>query len=422
MATHRFRQRQPFLPPGLRFRILRLIRIHHRQRRILTQILTQIQAQTQILHLRLHCRLHLLHRLLHQTQTRHQGTRSSLLSRVPVRRGAQRLRALCLGKNPSAYLSERELGDVPCRMEPLLDPHALPPDHRSGYVAIIGAPNVGKSTLMNHILGRKLSIVTERPSTTRNRVLGIYSDEVNQIVFLDTPGVVRPRYLLHEKMMHDVDRSVADADILLFMVDATEPAPTHDARGALDRIDRSTKPALLVLNKMDLILPEKALPLVEQYAGVRAFEEVVPVSAKTGKGMDVLMEQVKQRLPLGPPYYPKDQLSEHPERFFIAEIVREAIFNRFREEIPYSTQVMVVTYETRQAGKDFIDCEIVVERDAQKGILIGKGGKALKNLGAAARKGIEEFLGKPVYLQLHVKTRSGWRNKEGMLRNYGFGR
>ena len=307
-------------------------------------------------------------------------------------------------------------------MEPILDPQAIPPDHRSGYVAIIGAPNVGKSTLMNHILGRKLSIVTARPSTTRNRVLGIHSDEASQIVFLDTPGVVRPRYRLHELMMKDVDRSVADADILLFMADATEPAPTRDARSALSRIERTTTPALLVLNKMDLLLPEHALPLVEMYSGIGAFEEVIPVSAKTGKGMNVLMAQVMQRLPLGPPYYPKDQLSEHPERFFIAEIVREAIFNRFREEVPYSTQVNVMTYEARETGKDFIDCEIVVERDAQKGILIGKGGKALKGLGADARKGIEEFVGKSVYLQLHVKTRADWRNKEGMLRSYGFGK
>ena len=306
-------------------------------------------------------------------------------------------------------------------MEPLLDPHSIPPDHRSGYVAIIGAPNVGKSTLMNHILGRKLSIVTERPSTTRNRVLGIHSDEMSQIVFLDTPGVVRPRYLLHEMMMRDVDRSVADADILLFMADATEP-PTHDAKSALNRIERSPTPALLVLNKMDLILPEKALPLVEHYAEARAFEEVIPVSAKTGKGVDVLMKHVRKRLPQGPPYYPKDQLSEYPERFFIAEIVREAIFNRFRDEVPYSTQVNVMTYEERDAGKDFIDCEIVVERDAQKGILIGKGGKALKGLGADARKGIEEFVGKSVYLQLHVKTRADWRNKQGMLKSYGFGK
>ncbi len=307
-------------------------------------------------------------------------------------------------------------------MEPILDLHAIPHDHRSGYVAIIGAPNVGKSTLMNHILGRKLSIVTERPSTTRNRVLGIRSDERSQIIFLDTPGVVRPRYRLHELMMQDVDRSVADADILLFMTDATEPAPTHDARGALDRIERSAAPALLILNKMDLILPEKALPLVNLYTELRAFEEVFPVSAKTGKGVDVLTKEVARRLPVGPPYYPKDQLSEHPERFFIAEIVREAIFNRFRDEVPYSTQVNVVTYESRETGKDFIDCEIVVERDAQKGILIGKGGKALKGLGADARKGIEEFLGTSVYLQLHVKTRTDWRNKEGMLRSYGFGK
>ena len=307
-------------------------------------------------------------------------------------------------------------------MEPVLDITAIPEGHRSGYVAIVGAPNVGKSTLMNTILGRKLSIVTAKPSTTRNRVLGIYSEDACQIIFLDTPGVVRPRYRLHELMMADVTRSVADADIIVFMADATEPAPTHDAKAAIEQTISVDAPALLLLNKVDLIRTEEALPLVETYGELRAFEEVIPVSAKTGMGVEILLEELKKRLPEGPPFYPSDQLSEHPERFFIAEIVREAIFNRFREEVPYSAQVNVVAYEEREGGKDFIDCEIVVERDAQKAILIGKGGKVLKRLGADARKGIEEFLGKPVYLQLHVKTRPDWRNREGFLRSYGFGR
>lgn len=307
-------------------------------------------------------------------------------------------------------------------MESALDIQNVPDGHKSGYVAIVGAPNVGKSTLMNHILGRKLSIVTHKPSTTRNRVLGIYSADSHQIIFLDTPGVVRPQYRLHELMMVDVTRSVADADVIVFMADATEPVPTHDTKSAIEQTAATDAPALLVLNKMDLIRPEEALPLVETYNQLRAFEEVIPLSAKTGSGVDILLNELVERLPPGPPFYPKDQLSEHPERFFIAEIVREAIFNRFRQEIPYSAQVNVVAYNEHEDRKDFIDCEIVVERDAQKGIIIGKGGKALKHLGADARRGIEEFLGKPVYLQLHVKTRADWRNRDGFLRSYGFGR
>jgi len=312
----------------------------------------------------------------------------------------------------------------------------VPPDHRSGYVALVGAPNVGKSTLLNRLLGTKLSIVTPKPSTTRHRVLGILSAERDgdtppyQIVFVDTPGVVRPRYRLHDLMMADVDRALGDADVVVFLADATEAQPTHDARGALERLATVRAPVILALNKVDLIRQEEALPLVERYAALRApeapldaaFDAVVPISAETGFNVDRLLDLVVQRLPLGPPYYPKDQLSEHPERFFIAEIVREAVFNRYRDEIPYSTQVNVELYEERPGGKDFVACEIVVERDSQKAILIGKGGKALKALGAAARAEVEAFLGKPVFLQLHVKTRSDWRNREGFLRSYGYGR
>ena len=296
-------------------------------------------------------------------------------------------------------------------------------DHKSGYVALIGAPNVGKSTLLNRLLGTKLSIVTPKPSTTRHRTLGIRSTDDTQIIFVDTPGVVRPRYRLHHHMMRHVDRAVDDADVIVFMADASASSPTHDARSALERLEGGRAPVFLVLNKIDLIDQKEALPLVERYATLspRPFSEIIPLSAQKGQGVDTLTEEIEKRLPLGPPYYPKDQLSEHPERFFIAEIVREAVFNQFHAEVPYSTQVNVVLYEERPDEKDFIDCEIVVERDSQKGILIGKKGAALKKLGAAARREIERFLDKEVYLQLHVKARADWRNREGFLRSYGYG-
>jgi GTP-binding protein Era len=227
---------------------------------------------------------------------------------------------------------------------------------------------VGKSTLLNRLLGTKLSIVSAKPSTTRHRVLGILSADAAegpdghppyQIVFVDTPGVVRPRYRLHDHMMADVDRALGDADVVVLLADATEKTPTHDARNAVERLATVQAPVILALNKNDLIRNEEALPLVAQYAALRApdapledaFAEVIPLSAQTGFNVDVLMEAIVQRLPLGPPYYPKDQLSEHPERFFIGEIVREAVFNRYRDEIPYSTQVNVVLYEERPGGE-----------------------------------------------------------------------
>ncbi len=295
------------------------------------------------------------------------------------------------------------------------DEFAFDPNHRSGYAALVGPPNVGKSTLMNALVGQKLSIVTAKPSTTRHRILGILSGDDYQVVFLDTPGIVRPQYRLHEAMMHAVDFAVADADVLLFMVDASHHGVPDKA---LERI--AERPALLLLNKIDLIAQEEALPLVEKFNALRAFDAVIPISAKTGFNLDRVLTQILERLPLGPPYYPKDQLSEHPERFFVAEIVREKIFELYREEIPYSTQVNIVTYEEREGSKDFIDAEIVVERNTQKGIIIGKGGAGLKRLGQFARRDIEAFLGKPVYLQLHVKARADWRNREGFLRSYGY--
>jgi len=297
----------------------------------------------------------------------------------------------------------------------IIDLKNIPDGHRSGYIALIGKPNVGKSTLMNSLLGRKLAIVTSKPQTTRHRILGIKSEEAYQIIFLDTPGIIEPRYKLHQSMMQNVSSAIADADLLLFMADATQDTPDTFS---LEHI--GDRPAILVLNKLDLIPSDRALPLVEAYTQLRVFEEVIPISALKKKNLDVLLDIVISRLPLGPPFYPHDVLSDHPERFFISEIIREKIFEQFRQEVPYSTQVNIVTYEEREQKKDFIDAEIVVERASQKGILIGKGGKSLKRIGSSARLDIEAFLARSVYLQLHVKVRDDWRNTNTLLRSYGY--
>lgn len=301
-------------------------------------------------------------------------------------------------------------------MEPeLVHLEDLPADHRSGYVALVGKPNVGKSTLLNALLGRKLSIVTAKPQTTRHRILGILTADAYQIVFLDTPGVIAPRYKLQEAMMHSVSDAVADADLVVFLAEATQPDPDE-----LSLEQLGGRPAILAINKMDLIPQAQAIPLVAAYDERHDFEEIIPISALTGYNLDVLLGAVVERLPLGPPFYPKDMLSEHPERFFIAEIIREKIFELYRQEIPYSTQVNIVQYEEREGENDFIDAEIVVERATQKGILIGKGGSALKKVGTEARKDIEVFLDKGVFLRLFVKVRDDWRNRDNLLRSYGY--
>ena len=286
---------------------------------------------------------------------------------------------------------------------------------RSGYVALIGKPNVGKSTLLNALMKQKLSIVTAKPQTTRRRVLGILSSDDYQAILLDTPGVIEPRYRLQELMMKDVSSSAQDADVMVFMADATK-----------DTVDEMSleyvgdRPAILALNKIDRVKQENVLPLVEAYIEKHDFDEVIPISALKNYQLDVLLDAVVERLPLGRPFYPREMISEQPERFFVAEIIREKIFQLYRQEIPYSTQVNVVSFEERDDEKDFIDAEIVVERDSQKGILIGKGGKALKKVGSLARKDIEQFLDSEVFLQLHVKVRSEWREKDSFLRSFGY--
>lgn len=295
--------------------------------------------------------------------------------------------------------------------------------HRTGYVALVGKPNVGKSTLLNAFMGRKLSIVTNKPQTTRHRILGILSDEERQIIFLDTPGIIAPRYGLQRAMMKSVGTAVADADVIVFMTEA--PLGRVDER-SLERLPgpEDPRPVILALNKMDLIEHSQALPLVEAYTEAYDFATIVPISAQKGYNRDVLLDEITQRIPLGPPFYPPEMISEHPERFFVSEIIREKIFQQFRQEVPYSVQVNVVAFDERHDTnpneKDHIEAEIVVSRSSQKGMLIGKGGQSLKRIGTEARADIEDFLGRPVYLGLHVKVRDGWRDNPGFLRSYGY--
>ncbi len=291
-----------------------------------------------------------------------------------------------------------------------------PESFRSGYAVLVGEPNVGKSTLLNALVGQKLSIVSNKPQTTRHRVLGILNGPDHQCIFLDTPGLIEPRYRLHEAMMTAVGRALDEADLIVFIVD---PRRGKAAERALEN-HRLARPAILVLNKMDLIRPEEALPLADRLTQLHAFETVVPISALKGFQVELLRHEIVTRLPFGPPYYPPDQVTEQPERFFVAEIIREKIFERYRQEIPYSTQVNIVAFQEQPDRKDLIDAEIVVERNTQKAILIGKGGAALKELGTRARADIETLLERPVFLRLHVKVRDDWRDNPTYLRSYGY--
>lgn len=288
--------------------------------------------------------------------------------------------------------------------------------HKSGYVAILGKPNAGKSTLMNRLLGTKISITTHKPQTTRHQILGIHSEENMQIIFLDTPGVIDPRYELQKAMMKSVDRARTDADIILLIVDVTDP----EIPGRIFKMfSTMRKKIMLVINKIDKVSDSAAEHVATRIEEKFDFDETLFVSALTGIGLQELMDTIKKYIKPGPPFYPKDMLSEQPVRFFVAELVREKLFLLYHQEIPYSSTVDVIEYDERD-DLDYISADIIVNRDSQKGILIGKGGKAIKELGQQAREAIEDFVGKKVYLDLHVKVRDKWRDKPGQVRHYGY--
>jgi GTP-binding protein Era len=285
---------------------------------------------------------------------------------------------------------------------------------RSGYVAIIGLPNAGKSTLLNAMVGQKLSIVSPKVQTTRHRIAGFFTDERMQIVFLDTPGILEPRYALHRSMMQAVERSISEADVLLLLV---EPWNIPQVE-LLSRFAQEKSRLLVVLNKIDTAPEEKQTEAVTALAA-SGLDVDFRISALQGTGLDELKNALFNKLPPGPPLYPEDQLSEHPERFFFSEFIREQVFLQTREEIPYAVAVDIRRVDESKK-KTEIDADIICERESQKMILIGRGGETLKRIGIQSRATIEQFLGKDVVLKLFVKVRPDWRNNRVLLRSYGY--
>lgn len=293
---------------------------------------------------------------------------------------------------------------------------------KSGFVAIIGKPNVGKSTLLNALLGEKLSITTSKPQTTRKRIMGILSSDEHQIIFLDTPGILKPDYLLQEKMLEYVFRSVVDADVLLFIIDITaDPEGTYTFEDAnVKRLMEFNKKKILLINKIDLSNEAKVKAIITSFEEKKMFDNVIPVSALLNFNTRAVLENILEYLPEHPKFYPDDQLTDESERFFVSEIIREQILERFQDEIPYSVEVVIEDFKEREGRKDFIQAVIMVEKESQKPILIGKEGNAIKELGKASRENIESFLGRPVFLELRVKVRSKWRTDPRSLKSFGY--
>ncbi|MCH7826618.1 MAG: GTPase Era [Bacteroidetes bacterium] len=292
-----------------------------------------------------------------------------------------------------------------------------------GYVTILGLPNAGKSTLLNALLGQKLSIITRKPQTTRKQILGILTEEDYQIIFLDTPGILKPNYLLQEKMMNFISSSIYDADIILIIIDLSND---KDGQKILSNdiikkiLKNKSKPVLLLLNKIDLSKEEDVKNLIALFESTQNFTSVIPISALYNMNKEKLIFDILKILPEGHKLYPDDIIADASERFFVSEIIREKLLEQFQEEIPYSCEVIIAEFKEREKSKDFISAEIVVERQSQKGIIIGKGGAALKKLGKISRKAIEEFLGREVYLELRVKVRQNWRSDENFLKSFGY--
>jgi len=287
---------------------------------------------------------------------------------------------------------------------------------RSGFIALIGRPNVGKSTLMNCLLGEKVSIISDKPQTTRNRIRGILTLPHAQAVFIDTPGIHKPLHRMNEVMVQTAIRTYGEVDVILLLAEATERPGAGD-KYIIDTLKTVRTPVFLVINKVDLIDKERLLPLIAEYSALHPFAEIIPVSALRAD-LGKLLDAIVQRLPEGPKYFPDDQFTDQPERFIAAELIREKVFELTKEEIPYSSAVVI---EQMQEEPELtrVHAVIFVERDSQKGILIGKGGAMLKEIGSRARLDMEKLLGVKVFLQLWVKVKKGWREDDRMLKNIG---
>ena len=291
---------------------------------------------------------------------------------------------------------------------------------KSGFISILGRPNVGKSTLFNRLLGDKIAIVAERPQTTRNRILGIKNIEGGQLIFLDTPGIHQGRSELNERMVRTAIASGRDADILLFLIEAASPLKEKDQR-VIEFLKGSRGVPILVINKIDLVKRKNLLPIMDQYQKLHPFKEILPISALTGEGIDVLLDEMMEVLPESPPYYPEDIITDQTERFLVSEIIREKVIRQSYQEIPYSTAVTIEEFkEHPEKNLVVIKGTIHVEKDSQKKILIGKGGQKLKKIGEAARKEAEALLGTRVFLELWVNVEKNWTQDPRALNRLGY--
>ncbi|MEH7453554.1 GTPase Era [Gottfriedia acidiceleris] len=292
--------------------------------------------------------------------------------------------------------------------------------YKSGFVSIIGRPNVGKSTFLNRVVGQKIAIMSDKPQTTRNKIQGVFTEDDAQIVFIDTPGIHKPKHKLGDFMVKVAQDSIKDVDATLFMINANEGFGRGD-EFIIEKLQGSRSPVILVINKIDTIHPDQLFELINKYKDLFQFAEIVPISALQGNNVDRLLKVIKTYLPEGPQYYPANQVTDHPERFIISELIREKVLHLTREEVPHSIAVIIEQIERRPEGNAiYVNATIVVERSSQKGIIIGKQGSMLKEVGKRARLDIENLLDTKVFLELWVKVQKDWRNRMSQLRDLGF--
>ena len=292
---------------------------------------------------------------------------------------------------------------------------------KSGFVTIVGRPNVGKSTLTNRLAGEKISIISDKPQTTRNTIKTIINSEDSQVIFLDTPGIHKPKTKLGEYMVNLAENTLNEVDIVLFLVEATDEGPGVGDMYIMEQLKKLKTPVFLIINKIDLIRKEQLFVRINKYAPVMEFKAIIPISALNNEGTDIVMKEIKKLLPEGPKYFPDDIITDQPEKMIAAELIREKILELILEEVPHGTGVEVISFKERE-GRELVDIEanIYCEKETHKGILIGKEGKMLKRIGSLARVDIENLLGVKIFLQLWVKVKPDWRNNDNMLKTLGY--
>lgn len=290
---------------------------------------------------------------------------------------------------------------------------------KSGFVAIVGRPNVGKSTLLNRIVGQKIAIMSDKAQTTRNKIQGVYTTDKTQIVFIDTPGIHKPKHRLGDYMVEAAYSALHEVEVVLFMVAADQKRGKGDDM-IIERLKKLSVPVYLVINKIDKIHPNDLLEQIDDFKAQMDFAQIIPISATQGNNFETLMSELEKIMPAGPQYFPEDQITDHPEYFVVSELIREKILQLTRDEVPHSVAVVIDSMKRKHDEKVQIQATIIIERDSQKGIIIGKGGSMLKKIGTQARKDIEKLLGDKVYLELWVKVQKDWRDKQVYLTDFGY--